>query len=172
VLEKLDLLMRFWELRARHARAGEPLGPSEQLELLSLMQLVTGDMELPQPGALAPSSHAIAAQLIGDGVIAPAEIRRVSAAGVLVSTRTKATPGARFIVKAADAIGGVEYTLPCKVIWSYGSSPSALALAVDGVPTCTPFGAFADAPHVREGVAQGPTIAPSFMMGRHERLVG
>jgi hypothetical protein len=166
VLEKLDLLMRFWELRARHASAGEPLCGSEQIELLSLMQLVTGDVELPKPGTLATGPDGLVAQIIGDGIVAHAEIRRVSAAGILVSTRTAAIPGARFILKTTDAIGGVEYTLPCKVIWAHGTRPSSLALAVDGVPSRTPFSQVLDAP--RTPAAFAPTIA----MGRHERLVG
>ena len=50
MIEKLDFLVRFWELKARHATLGEPLGQDEQRELLSLLQLVTGDMHLPEIG--------------------------------------------------------------------------------------------------------------------------
>jgi hypothetical protein len=50
VIDKLGFLVRFWELKARHATLGEPLSASEQLELLSLMQLVTGDCKMPPPG--------------------------------------------------------------------------------------------------------------------------
>ena len=162
--------MRFWELRARHAFAGEPLTSSEQVELLSLMQLMTGDVELPRPGTLSTTSAGLKAQLIGDGVIAAAEIRNVSAAGLLVSTHTPAIPTTRFIVKTADAIGGVEYALPCKVIWSHGSNPTSLALSVDGVPSCTPFTSVLD---VARAVPTSPSaLTPSFQMGRHVRLVG
>lgn len=169
MLDKLELLMRFWELRARHAFAGQPLTSGEQVELLSLMQLMTGDVELPRPGNLAPSPDALKAQLIGDGVIATAEIRKVSAAGLLVSTQTPAIPSTRFIVKTADAIGGVEYTLPCKVIWSHGTKPTSLALTVDGVPSCTPFTSL---PDVARAVPSASALSPSFQMGRHVRLVG
>src|SRR5688500_10659642 len=43
LLDKLDFLVRFWELKARNGSLGAPLAPNEQIELLSLMQLVTGD---------------------------------------------------------------------------------------------------------------------------------
>lgn len=169
MLDKLELLMRFWELRARHAFAGEPLTSAEQVELLSLMQLMTGDVVLPRPGNLAPSPDSLKAQLIGDGVIARAEIRRVSAAGLLVLTHAPAAPASRFIVKTADAIGGVEYTLPCKVIWSHGANPTSLALSIDGVPSSTPF---TSTPDVARTVPSVPsTLAPTFQMGRHVRLV-
>ncbi len=174
MLDKLELLMRFWELRARHAFAGEPLTSAEQVELLSLMQLMTGDVDLPRPGNLSPSSSALKAQLIGDGVIAAAEIRNVSAAGLLVSTHTPAVPLTRFIVKTTDAIGGVEYTLPCKVIWSHGSNPTSLALSVDGVPSCMSFATMPDVARTASNAppAAAPSFQPSFQMGRHVRLVG
>src|SRR5579863_8740846 len=50
VIDKLGFLVRFWQLKARHARIGQPLGAREQLELLSLMQLVSSDFRLPPPG--------------------------------------------------------------------------------------------------------------------------
>ena len=161
MIEKLDLLMRFWELRARHASTGEPLDGGEQIELLSLMQLVLGDVHLPKPGNLAAVSDALACDLIGDGVIAHAEIRQVSAGGILVATKMRVLPGARFLVKTADAIAGVEYTLPCKVIWTHGRSPSSLALEVDGVPSRTAFSQIIDL----------PKTPPTMAMGRTERLV-
>ena len=164
--------MSFWKLRARHASAGEPLTSGEQVELLSLMQLITGDVELPRPGNLAPSPDSLKAQLIGDGAIALAEIRKVSAAGLLVSTNTPTVPSTRFVVKTADPIGGVEYTLPCKVIWSHGANPTSLALSVDGVPTCTPFNAMPDVARTTPPSGSGSsTLTPSFQMGRHVRLV-
>jgi len=42
----------------------------------------------------------------------------------------------------ADAISGVEYALPCKVLWVYRGSPTIVALAVDGIPTRAVFAGF------------------------------
>src|SRR3954452_7079091 len=39
VMEKLDFLVRFWELRARYEAIGLPLTKNERFELLSLLQL-------------------------------------------------------------------------------------------------------------------------------------
>ena len=42
-MEKLDLLVRFWELRLRYEALGMPLNRQERLELLSLLQLMASD---------------------------------------------------------------------------------------------------------------------------------
>src|ERR1700723_2461316 len=39
VIDKLGFLVRFWQLKGRHASLSAPLSSSEQIELLSLMQL-------------------------------------------------------------------------------------------------------------------------------------
>src|ERR1700723_3204922 len=78
VIQKLDFLVRFWELKARHATLGEPLGPREQIELLSLMQLVTHDVRVPRAGPAVRTGASLPAQLIGDGTILPIEVRSVS----------------------------------------------------------------------------------------------
>ena len=61
MIDKLDFLVRFWELKARNASLGEPLGPREQIELLSLMQLVTGDVEVPPAGPVDRPKSAVPA---------------------------------------------------------------------------------------------------------------
>jgi hypothetical protein len=161
VIDKLGFLVRFWELRARHATLGEPLSPSEQLELLSLLQLVTGDCKMPEPGTCARPSNAIPAQLIGEGTILPVEVRHVSAAALLVAGARAMTPGERVIVRTADAVSGVEFALPCTIAWVYDASPCVLALVVDGIPVRSDF------------VAAGePRSAHVLSMGPQVRLVG
>jgi hypothetical protein len=173
VFEKLDFLVRFWELKARHATLGQPLTSKEQIELLSLMQLVTHDLELPEPGPVARPDAPLAAELIGEGVILAVEVRAVSAAGLLLSTSARVPEGNQLCVRIADAVAGVEYTLPCKVRWTHGraraqggsssDSPVTLALIVDGVPS-----------RIRFGMAQDPARGSQLSMplGRTERLLG
>jgi hypothetical protein len=161
VIDHIGFLVRFWELRARHATMGQPLSGREQLELLSLMQLVTGDFQVPEPGAYARPSNAIPAQLIGEGTILPVEVRDVSAAALLVSSVRALTPGERVIIRAADAVSGVEFALPCSIAWVYDGSPTMMALVVDGIPTRSEFGA-----------ASTPALVHVLSMGRHVRLVG
>jgi len=144
MMEKLDFLVRFWELKARHDLVGEPLSASEQIELLSLLQLVTGDLELPRPGTLARPNNVIPAELIGEGVIVHAEIRSVSAAAIFVSSSGSVPQDASIVLRATDAISGVEYTLPCRVAWCHGSTPASMALRVDGVPTRSFFSIMPD----------------------------
>ena len=161
MIEKLDFLVRFWELKARNASLGEPLLAREQIELLSLMQLVTGDLDAPSVGPVDRPKGALPAQMIGDGTILPVEVRRVTAAAVIVSCASIVPVGAQLILRAADAISGVEYALPCKVIWVYRAAPTILALAVDGIPTRSVFA----------GIPE-PRMSMPFALGKHERMIG
>jgi hypothetical protein len=157
VIEKLDFLVRFWELKARSESCGDPLAPEEQLELLSLMQLVTVDRKVQSAGPVPRESGAIPGQVIGDGAIQPIEIRNVSAAAILVAAASVLSVGAQVIVRIADAVSGVEFALPCEVTWAFQGAPCTMALAVDGIPTRTDFVA---------------TAATSLRMGPRRRLVG
>jgi hypothetical protein len=161
VIDKLGFLVRFWELKARHATLGLPLSPSEQVELLSLMQLVTGDFKMPEPGTCARPSNALPAQLIGEGTILPVEVRYVCAAALLVSSAKSMSPSERVIVRTADAVSGVEYALPCAVAWVYDASPCIMALVVDGIPTRSEF-----------SVMPEPRTASVLSIGKQVRLVG
>ena len=142
MIDKLDFLVRFWELKARHATLGEPLAAKEQVELLSLMQLVMGEFNVPAAGPARPSRGALPAQLIGEGGMRRVEIRALSAGALLVASGTPVTQGGHVILRAADAVSGVEYVLPCKVVWVHpGSATEAvtIALVVDGIPVRSLF---------------------------------
>jgi hypothetical protein len=169
VIETLDFFVRFWELKGRHATVGEPLRPSEQIELLSLMQLVTHDLRIPKAGPLGRRRGALPAQLIGDGVICSIELRSVTAAAILAASGSRVSEGARVIVRASDAVRGVDYALPCTVAWvhlapassSQAEMANTLALVVDGIPTRSHFSSPPDA-QARNSLA----------MGRQERIIG
>jgi hypothetical protein len=161
LIDKLGFLVRFWELRARHATLGEPLSDSEQLELLSLLQLVTSELKMPEPGNCPRPSDALPAQLIGEGAIQAVEVRQVRAAAVLVASVKPFTPGERMVVRTADAVTGLEYVLPCSVAWVHEGSPCTVALAVDGIPTRSELTKL-----------QEPRVAQGFAIGRQSRLIG
>lgn len=161
MIDKLDFLVRFWELRARNVSLGQPLAAREQIELLSLMQLVTGDLDVPPAGPVERPRSALPAQIIGDGTILSVEIRSVSAAAVIVSCASLIPPDAQVILRTADAVTGVEYALPCKVLWVYRGSPSILAFSVDGIPTRS---VFAEVPE--------PRMSMPLALGKHERIIG
>jgi hypothetical protein len=161
VIEKIDFLVRFWELKARNDQLGEPLSGQEQLELLSLMQLVTTDHRVPEAGPVSRTRGAMPAQLIGNGTIKAIEVRTVSASALLVACATSLAVGAQVIVRAADAVSGIEYALPCKVIWVYAGAPCTMALVVDGIPKRSDFST------PPETHAQG-----TLTMGRPVDLVG
>lgn len=159
MIDKLDFLVRFWELKARNASLGEPLGPKEQIELLSLMQLVTGDLDVPVAGPVDRPKAALPAQMIGDGTILSVEVRSISAAALVVSCAGAVPVGSTVIVRTTDAVSGVEYALPCSVLWVYKGAPTIVALAVDGIPTRA---VFAEVPV--------PRMAMPLVLGRHARL--
>ena len=46
MLEKLDFLVRFWELNARHATVGEPLSSLEQVELCRLLRTLARERSI------------------------------------------------------------------------------------------------------------------------------
>ena len=165
MIDKLDFLVRFWELKARNASLGQPLESREQIELLSLMQLVTSDLEIPAIGPYERPKSALPAQMIGDGAILPVEVRSVGAGAVLVSCASTVPSGANVILRASDAITGVEYALPCNVLWVYRGAPTIIALTVDGIPTRR---VFAGVPETR--IAPAPLA--QLAMGKHARLVG
>jgi hypothetical protein len=150
VIEKLDFLVRFWELKARHATLvlsgkEQPLDQREQTELLSLLQLVTSDLKLPEAAPAARASNALPAQLIGEGVLLAVEVRALTASALVVASSSRVPNDAQMIVRVTDAVSGVEYALPCKVLWVHQGSPFTAALVVDGIPTRTSF----DAPSSR-----------------------
>jgi hypothetical protein len=150
VIDKLGFLVRFWELKARHATLGEPLSASEQVELLSLMQLVTGDFKMPPPGTCARPSNPLPAQLIGEGTILSVEVRYVCAAALLVASVKPMSIAEQAIVRTADAVSGVEYAFPCTVAWVHDARPYIMALVVDGIPVRSDFLALTGAAVTRD----------------------
>lgn len=149
MIEKLDFLVRFWQLQGRHATLGEPLDQREQTELLSLMHLVSADVKppfgaeprMPAQGPAARVANALPAQMIGAGAAIAVEIRAVTAAALVVTGASALPVDASVIVRATDAVTGVEYVLPCKVAWTHPGSPVTIALAIDGIPARTTFDA-------------------------------
>lgn len=134
MLEKLDFMMRFWSLRARHGALSAPLSAIEQIELLSLIRLMSTDHALPEPGLLPRAEASLAVQLTAPGGFLQGELRMVCAGGLVVAMRSPLRTGQSTLLRVADTEAGIEYTLPCVVSWSYTGSPSTIALRVDGAP--------------------------------------
>jgi hypothetical protein len=151
MLEKLDFMMRFWDLKARHESIGAPLAPIERIELLSLLSLMATDDPLPDAGPPPRSEHALEAQITTHGGFVAVEIRMVCAGGLVVACMTPLPAGHSTVVRHADDVTGVEYTVPCVVEWGFLGSPSAMALRVDGAPARMSF-------VVPEGLAWGSAI--------------
>jgi len=140
MLDKLDFMVRFWRLRARHEALDTPLSASERVELLSLLQLMATDQHLPLPGPPPFSEGSIPVQLTVGGGFLAGELRLVSPEGIVISCKAPMMrAGQSTIVRMADAIAGVEYTLPCVVVWTFNGTSGSMALRVDGLPARTSF---------------------------------
>jgi hypothetical protein len=118
------------------------------------MQLVTSDLEVPAPGPLARNGGALPAQLIGGGTSHGVELRAVLGHALLATSAYPMPPGASVLLRATDAVAGVEYVIPCVVKWVHYASPCSLALVVDGIPTRKSFATRGDPP-TRDQVTQG-----------------
>jgi hypothetical protein len=134
MLEKLDFMVRFWSLKARHAALGAPLTAVERVELLSLLALMATDEPLPEPGPAPRTENAIEIQITAPHGFVAAELRMVCARGLVVAVHTPLAVGSSTIVRLADSTVGFEYTLPCVVAWGFAGMPGAMGLSVDGAP--------------------------------------
>lgn len=135
MLEKLDFMVRFWNLKARHGDVASPLSRLEQVELLSLMRLMATDHPLPEAGPPPRSQLAIPVQLTAPGGFVKGQLRLVCGGGLVVACEEPLRAGKSTLIRIADTLDEIEYTLPCVVAWSYTGSPGAMGLRVDGVPT-------------------------------------
>jgi hypothetical protein len=138
-MEKLDLLVRFWELRVRYEALGMPLDKHERLELLSLLQLVASADEAPPLEAIDVSRRGVPVQLTAGSGFLAGELKDLSYDRLIVTTAESVPIGHRTIVYLADAVTGVEYTLPCVVANALTGSPCLIGLAPDGLPMRSQF---------------------------------
>lgn len=139
MIEKLDFLVRFWELRARYEALGIPLTESERVELLSLVQLVAAADEVSEPGPAPRARRALPVQLTARSGFLSGDLREVCGEQLIVAAADLIAPGDRAIMYLADAVTGVEYALPCRVVWAHKDSPCAMGFVVDGIPTRSTF---------------------------------
>lgn len=134
MLEKLDFMLRFWDLQARYGALGALLSNVEQIELLSLIRLMSTDLPLPDAGPAPNVDPSAPVRLTVPGGFLLGELRLVCAGGLVIACDTPLRAGQSTLLSLANEQGGVEYTLPCLVTWTYPGPQAALALRVDGAP--------------------------------------
>jgi hypothetical protein len=74
----------------------------------------------------------------GSGFLA-GELKDLSYDRLAIATAEPLPIGHRTIVYVADAVTGVEYTLPCAVACTHAGSPCLIGLAPDGLPLRSQF---------------------------------
>lgn len=144
MLDKLDFMVRFWSLRARH-EAGAALTPLERGELLSLLSLMVIDDPMPEPVA-APPGEGLPIQITARGGFLAADLRHVCSAGLVVVTEASLSVGQSTVARVNNVDRGVTYTMPCVVEWIWPGARATVALRVNGAPTrmlCTTLDAWA-----------------------------
>jgi hypothetical protein len=139
VMDEFDLLFQFWVLRAQYDALGAPLTDAERSELLSLVQLAASerDASVRQDAAQEPRGLPVKFTA-GTGFLA-GDVRQMAPELLVVAAAEDLAPGTRTIVTLADAVSGVEYSLPCVVRWAKASAPCLMGLSVDGAPSRTAF---------------------------------
>lgn len=159
MLEKLDFMMRFWDLMARHGPIGGSLSSVEKIELLSLIRLMSTDLPLPEAGPPPRFDTSTPVQLTAPGGFLGGELRMVCAGGLVIACEAPLRVGQSTLLRLANEESGVEYTLPCVVSWSYLGTQAAMALRVDGIPARV--SAIAPEPGMwRSPLGLGPATAP------------
>jgi len=139
VMENVALLVRFWELRARYEALGLALTKQERLELLALLQLVAAEDE-PQPlEALDMSRRGLPVQMTAGSGFLAGDLKDLSHERLIVGAVGPLPTGQRTILNIADAVTGVEYTVPCLVAWSREDEPCLIGLLPDGLPLRSQF---------------------------------
>lgn len=137
MLEKLDLLVRFWELRARNEDAR--LDDSERGELLSLLRLIRDDAAMSDPASAPPAEGCFPVQMTAKSGFLAGDLRHIDADQLLVAATDALAEDERTIVYIADAVSGIEYALPCLVLFSHVDIPCIMGLAIDGIPVRSTF---------------------------------
>ena len=137
LIDKLRFLVRFWDLTARHAM--NALASAEKLELHALLKVATQDARLPPRGIVSRTPDSIAGELIGEFGFVRCELRQVNAAGFVVAGYRGIKAGTSLILRVSDELRGVDYAIPCSVVWTHEIGTSTMALKIDGTPTETSF---------------------------------
>jgi len=139
MLEKLDLLIRFWELRARDEVLGDKLSDSERGELLSLLRLLSNDEGISEPGPAPYARVFLPVQMTTRSGFLTGDLREIAPDQLVVAAAETLVEEDRTLLYLADAWSGIDYTLPCVVLWTHNDSPCAMGLAIDGIPIRSSF---------------------------------
>jgi hypothetical protein len=139
VMDEFDLLFHFWVLRAQYDALGAPLTDAERSELLSLVQLAASERDAFVRQDAAQEPRGLPVKLTaGTGFLA-GDVRQMAPELLVVAAAEHLAPGTHTILTLADAVSGVEYSLPCVVRWAKRTAPCLMGLSVDGAPSRTAF---------------------------------
>jgi hypothetical protein len=131
----LDIIHDFQLLEAR-ARMGVPLYEEEEAERSGLWALLQGDSSDPSgrrllPRVLAPM-QARFSQSRGFG---SGRLRDLSGGGLSISTSRPPELDAELLVYLDDAVRGLRYVFPVRVIWRVTGPKGALGARFSGMPS-------------------------------------
>jgi hypothetical protein len=139
VMDEFDLLFRYWALRTRYEAIGAPLTAAERTELLSLVQLAASERDASDRRDVEKEPRGLPVKLTAGSGFLAGDLRQMAPELLVVAAAEHLAPGTRTILTLADAISGVEYSLPCVVRWAKRAAPCLMGLSVDGAPSRATF---------------------------------
>jgi hypothetical protein len=159
VMDEFDLLFRYWVLRTQYEAIGAPLTAAERNELLSLVQLAASERDASNRRDVDQEPSGLPVKLtFGSGFLA-GDLRQMAPELLVVAATEPLAPGTRTILALADAISGVEYSLPCVVRWAKRAAPCLMGLSVDGAPSKATFATSRSTP-LQAPFGLGPRARP------------
>src|SRR3972149_3068070 len=99
-----------------------------------MIQMVTSTTITADPDPSSSLRRGIPVQLTAGSGFLAGDVRGLRADGLVGGAAEPISPGVRTIAYVADAVSGVEYSMPCVVAWAYDAEPWMMGLALDGLP--------------------------------------
>ena len=128
--EIMEMLHDYVTMLAR-VTAGDPLSSIDRARWLALSQILRGNGAPPEPRDYNPEECGMPVQLTSSGGFESAHLVAATRDGMRLLLEHPLTTGTLTVVRVITPRSGLEYTFPCKVIWS---DNEGIGLAFDGAP--------------------------------------
>lgn len=140
--EKLDRIFEYRVLCSKERELQIPLSASESSRLERLRnQLPARVPSVDDRDPFTLLTTALPVQFVAPGGrFGTGTLRNASAAGLAVATSDPPELGQRLIVHVQEALHGIEYTFPCRVVARVVKGVTSMGLSFEGVPSQTRLG--------------------------------
>jgi hypothetical protein len=139
--EKLERIYEYRVLFAKERELQIPLTPQQTSRMQRLREQLP--VRVPSVDDRDPYTlltTPLPVQFIAAGRFGSGTLRNVSAEGLAIATAEAPELDQRIIVHVQEALHGLEYTFPCRVVSRVVKGVTAMGVAFEGVPTQTRLG--------------------------------